>query len=198
MITMLIKNFLIWLLVVLPLTLLGMVILALYLPFLSREAKVLPRYLKWFDNWSGPERDGLAGYEHYSHPSQVHKRPSDMEGFCARYRWLALRNPVNYFQYSALGKWIDPLGFQPLDGSKIDLNVGDRSKEGLSYTYAAIFFMQQLMCKVKELYWVKAYTIFGRRLCIRLRVGHKLNHSDSKAYMAQWVFSFSPFHPNRS
>lgn len=174
----------------LPLTLLGMVVLSIVLPFIPRDVEQLPRIVKWFDNWSGvPPGDGLSGDPGYR--SQL----EDPTSFRSRYYWLALRNPVNYFQYKILGMVTDSEFWVSHTNSNYD--VGDKSNGGI--------LDQELISvstgrRYSEFYFIKPYIFMNRKLCIRIRIGYKIGNRFANSItkpppVIQWVFSASPFHP---
>lgn len=166
-------TFLLWLVVLLPLTLLGIPILAVAILFMPPVMVGLPKSIKWFDNWG---KEYPAGY-------------------WARFTWMALRNPVNYFQYSVLG--------MPTTGTLVQTMtnknyfVSDKGHGGL--------LEQEVKCQETgktyyEVYYVKPYMVFGRKLAIRARIGHKIGTHMIDPYASlppviQWVFSINPFQP---
>ena len=98
-----IKHFLIFFFVKLPIQLLGIPILAVLLLFIPKNVEYLPRLFRWWDNHerytSGNKNDdGLSG------PDYIRDKWRNPTGWMARFNWLALRNPANYFQYCILGK----------------------------------------------------------------------------------------------
>src|SRR5690349_2988503 len=101
----LIKRVLQWVIILLPLMLLGFIVLAVVLPFIPKDTEVLPKWLRWFDNYSGyrneyPIGDGLSGDPDY----RIRRRLDGHKNlYWERLNWLALRNPVNYFNYKVLG-----------------------------------------------------------------------------------------------
>lgn len=91
--------------------------------------------------------------------------------------WLGLRNPIYNFKLWTLG--VIMLPSYHFFG---DDNIGDKLAGG-SYKI--------LMGKFWEYYYIKPYTIFGSKRCIRLRFGWKLkNNMFAKA---EFVFAFNPW-----
>jgi hypothetical protein len=80
----------IWLLVCIPLQLVGSVLLLILCCFFNIGK--LPRLFRWFDS-----ADPFVGRD----TSVIDKVSTD--GWYARYTWLAWRNPLNYFGYKVLG-----------------------------------------------------------------------------------------------
>ena len=91
--------------------------------------------------------------------------------------WMAWRNPVYNLGLYTLGV---PMREYVVTG---DTNVGDKMGGGF---YAA------RMGKFWEYYWVKPYTIFGIKKCIRVRIGWKINGTDFWG-RAENVFSINLF-----
>ncbi len=171
----LIKHLVTFLLGVLPTTLLGFVIVPIALLFCKKDTYDLPK-LFWL--WGNAE-DGINGFSTVSHFT------GDPSSFHSRYIWLASRNPVHNYKLS-LGKDIDP---SKVSTKKIigDVQTSDIGHPGFLY--------QELTDGTWQLYWVKRY---GSK-CIRLNVGYKIfdKMKYGKIFKAQWVLSFSPFHPFR-
>lgn len=78
--------------------------------------------------------------------------------WCA-YQWFALRNPA--FNW---GKYVLGIRYRPYSFTG-DGGIGDKKKGGWYWCTAGIF---------SEFYWIKPYTLFGSRRCIRVRFGWKL------------------------
>ncbi len=172
-----------------PVLLAGFIILAVALPFIGREKTELPRFLRWFDTFDPKEK--LWGAMHYSNPLRVDDIPKDPRGFMARYNWLAIRNPINYFQYKVLGEvWND--GW--LYASEGPSNVGDN--EGHIGGKRVIIAGTK---PIYEYYSVRPYRLLGRDLCVRTRIGHKIGNPEDRKEgdVMQFVVSWSPIHPYR-
>ena len=163
----LIKHTARYLFVCLPLELVGIVLLGIIIP-LNLKVPL------WYTNYhnEGPEAIGLE-------PTKWNT-----------YVWLAWRNPLNYFQYAILG-WEYP-GSILLPQAELhyigNTNVGDDSAEGFLRIEAVTWGDKSVSY---EYYYIKAYTIFGQRKCIRFRMGHKLKNLVVRE-TAQWVLVFNP------
>jgi hypothetical protein len=96
-------------------------------------------------------------------------------GFWSECNWLVLRNPVNNLMCRTLAV---RAGAYHLVG---DARIGDKTKGGFYYARMREFW---------EFYWVKPYTVFGSKRCVRVRVGWKIVNSDRPA---AFVFAISPF-----
>ena len=99
--------------------------------------------------------------------------------WCA-YQWFALRNPTNN-----LSHW---LGFKS-EGKAIFIDgtsrkIGDTKAEGWYYLCERLAW---------EVYYIKAYSVFGQRKCLRVRVGWKINNADN-GELCPFCFVISPFH----
>lgn len=193
------KHFIVFLLVKLPLQLVGTVLLALYLPFHNRLRPVvtdeqgnivdksanesLPKVLRWFDNhtiylnngvYDATSVDGLSGGYEYR------KWAKNPEGFLARYLWLAWRNPVNYFQTFVLG-------YAPSKNCK-------HYKES---RFPAVPPYNDYYIELDNGVWERSYfkpIKWLKKFALRLRIGYKLKHDDGLSQInsnspAQWVFS---------
>lgn len=189
-----IKQTIIWFFVCVPLMLIGMLLLPFVLPFIPKEQEFLPTWCKWFDNYSGAKEDGLSGDMPYR---KARKAAGHTWLFWERYYWLALRNPINYFSYSKLGhiiQWNPTIlkWNQKLKG-KTAVGVGDIGPHlGQGLLLAELLDSKGL---VWEVYWIKAYNLFGFKRCIRFRAGHKmgLSHWLHPAKHLQWVLTINPF-----
>ena len=173
-----------WLFIKIPMQLLGMIVLAPLLLFIPRDKEYLPKYFKWFDNADyyrkpkGSQIDGLSGDPGYRNQFK------DPTGWWARYCWLALRNPINYFQYYKLGVAYE-LG-----------NISDISYSGNRFTSDWIrkggsnnsgLFVAEVRIRNRtywELYWVFNWS---DDRCLRLRLGWKINQVPEKSIYDQVV-----------
>jgi len=184
-----------WLLILLPLQLIGAVLLLLYLPVhralvrrgLSQSIK-LPFLLRWFDN-----ADLYVGRDTSVYLSKFG------DAFWTHYTWLAFRNPLNYFGYVVLGfvagdRVLTTFSKFPSINLRADqehCEIGDGSDDvpGL--------FTAELENNDKtyfEYYYIKKYNFFGTTKCIRVRIGHKIGSNTKPGQHCQWVFVISPFH----
>ena len=190
------KHILMLLLVVLPIQLLGMVILLLVLPFVPTDREILPKMFRWFDNAEiplgiGSKDDGLAGPAYYRGPYlfSLRKLPYPIALFIVRYTWLALRNPINYFQHKVVGVHITHLFTANL--SKYDEGVGNKEGDHEGTSYLEINMDNKT---IWELYIVKKYKWLPNK-CFRLRIGWALDKPSECTIGSykRWVFTITPF-----
>lgn len=115
----------------------------------------------------GNEKWGRAN-DHFAYPTKT---------YWEEFNWLVLRNPVNnlHSKYLAITQ-----GFYKLDG---DSEIGDKKKGG---------FYAIRMGRFWEYYWIKPYTVFGSRHCIRVRVGWKI-HGNTVGNDSSFVFAVNPW-----
>jgi len=162
-----IKHVGVFLLVVLPLTLLGILVLPVTLPF---------GYVPWAmdndtpDGRDGPFRPGLTGWKKMLN----------------QYDWLALRNPIHNFKVHKLGvRWRDIAEYPPVKigfsetewlGSTAFRGIQYRRGEGNGKRYFELY----VLCPV----------LLGRGL--RVRIGWKFGPGPEQP-IAQWVFTIHPF-----
>lgn len=175
-----IKHLLLFLLVILPLQLIGALLIIPSCILQEPTALIpLPKFLKWFDN-----ADQYVGRNTQTYMAVY------ASGKWARYCWLAWRNPLNYFGYTILGIEIDQ-SLKVLDDSPKDIDIGDTTHSG---TYTGLISLGNK--QYWELYKIIPYSLFGNKLCLRIRLGWKLEHtSDLKVgQRCEWVFVISPFH----
>lgn len=184
-----IKHILSWLLIIFPLTLLGMVVLAIVLPFIPRDRETLPRCIRWWDNHEAHLKemadDGLSGPPDYR--AALLAKGTDPEGFLARYNWLALRNGLNYFQYKVMG-------FQVQDDFKVisikgNPEVGDHKGKAAGVYEVTI---QNGGKTYWELYWIYEYP--GTDYIMRFRMGWKIGNPYERkpGEWRQWCLSPTP------
>ena len=161
-----IKHIIVWILVELPLTLIGIPVLAIALLFIPREATELPRYLKWFDSWDV----GLQGNGRY------YDELKDKTGWWGRFNWLALRNPINYFNYKVMG-------CKPDSGYMWYIKTGDLS----SYTEVSsgnkIYY---------EYFYEKPYTVFNSQRIFHFKLGWKFGGRAHKG-VYEWALQVQPW-----
>jgi hypothetical protein len=162
---------------------LGIPILAIALLFVSRKKETLPRFIRWFDNNELHLRadgdDGLSG------PDYIRSKWKDPTGWLARFNWLALRNPVNYFQYAVLG-------FQVQQGWKYkseNNNVGTHSYNKRGIRKTTLYNPDGK----KYWEWYAVLPIYGL-YHFRARLGYKIGDiTDLKpGEWVQWVFAITP------
>lgn len=89
--------------------------------------------------------------------------------------WLVYRNPVNNLMTNNLAV------SQRAYILKGDAYIGDKQKGG---------FYTVKMGRAWEYYWIKPYTIFGIKKCIRVRIGWKIYKNTNST--AQFVFVPNP------
>lgn len=181
----------------LPVQLIGIPVVALELLLHLKDKRVencVDQRLicKWFDNGDDLDREyGLNGDKGY----QLSRgNPTDTWGiYRMRFNWLALRNPINYFQYNVLGSRVEDLGniesyHNYIDGvgESGDLEVGD-------WQYAGVRKIE-LDSGEWEHYTVYRYP-FKPEKCFRARIGHKLGHNPIKHKRSgvQWVCAIQPW-----
>lgn len=160
-----IYNLLVYLLITLPLELIGIPLLAVTILFLPKEETHLPYLLRWYDTWD--EDDGINGSKSYQSENGI--------SYLSRFNWTALRNPLNTFQYSVLGIKAVEHTTNPVD---IDATGG--------------FVHNETEAGYYEYYYVKPYKLFGTLRCFRFRMGWKLSGRSHKDRL-QWCFLISPF-----
>ncbi len=203
------KHAFVYFVVCLPLILVGMVILAVVLPFIKEGQERLPKCLAWFDNDSGirlgyPGGDGLAGDPNYR---RMRAEEGHTSIYWERYTWLALRNPINYFSYKILGhKFVAGDTVTKLEGP---IDPGMTMDGGLkilemetirpypTVLYLGLSSVPMIVYPTKTLYeyhYVKAYTLFGKKLCFWARFGWKINHPSEviTGETTEWVFTCNP------
>ena len=197
----------------LPVQLIGIPIVALELLFHLKDKRLnncldQRLFFKWFDN--GDDRDrkyglnGDLGYQASTHNLSIDSykkllksgaRLTKWHLYKMRFIWLALRNPINYFQYRVLGVkssrinkaiYYDDIPTQ-------ENEIGDWHKPGIRQrevtdTSGHIFAW--------EYYIVYQYP-FKKDKCFRARIGHKLGHRPKDEAVGrdyiQWVCSIQPW-----
>lgn len=171
-----VKHFIVWCLQEL-LVLAGIPILAIALLFVPRNATKLPYFLRWFDSWDV----GLSGNGDY-YASQ-----KDPTGWWARFNWLALRNPINYFNYKYLA---------------VDDHLHEITRSGHDnktvLTDGGYSYVEMAECVTGKVYYEYIleykYHLFGKPVSFRFRLGWKFaGRSHDGKY--QWVLQFHPFKP---
>ena len=178
------RHILTLLLIKLPLQLLGLPILAVVLLFVPKDKETLPSAFRWWDNYELHLRDD--GDDGLSGPDYHRSKWKNPEGWIARFSWLALRNPINYFQYRHLG-------FQTKKGWTATVenpNVGTQS-----YRDAGIRKIKLINGDGKEYWeWYAVIKLFGN-VHFRARLGYKIGDTTDLAddEWVQWVFSVTPF-----
>jgi hypothetical protein len=186
MIVNLLKHFLTLLFVKLPVQVAGIPILAVVLLFGPRDKEYLPSAFRWWDNHEryfdgNKSDDGLSG------PDYIRNKWSDPTGWLARFNWLALRNPANYFQHRVLGRTANVF----LERVKVkgDLKVGTHDWNTRGYYYQEVLNGHE---KLWELYIVQP---IYKKWHFRFRAGWKIGGYFSKrdpGDSLQWVFAITP------
>lgn len=97
------------------------------------------------------------------------------KNYWQEFNWVALRNPVNNLQ--ALYLAVAQKDYK-LEG---DHPIGDKVAGGS-------YFIK--MGRAWEFYYIKPYTVFGSRRCVRFRAGWKIE-SNTKS-VASFVFAVNP------
>lgn len=215
-----------FLFIVLPLELLGLIVVAVALIPTLRDRRILQDDLqeqrlssifRWFDVGDTiDQKYGLNG----DLPYQLRfldgdiVNPSAFKVWRMRYNWLALRNPLNWFQYNVLGIASNSI-------KKIESYTNEADGTYFKYIAAgeASDTLQEYLLEVPEVgnWWnagkrqiiatlkdgteVREYYVVvlypkwikrnGYRLCMRVRVGHKLGHNplDQPRDRIQWTLT---------
>ncbi len=201
----------VFLLLDLPMLLLGLIVLALVLPFIPKGRESLPKCLAWFDNHSGivrgyPMGDGLSGDPLYR---KLRAANGHTNLFWERYYWLALRNPTNHFSYVVLGhKYSDrakvmsikgPLDPERSRGGFKRLEAVDFEDQLCFIPMGGVYHNPNHEIPLYEYYYTKYYTLFGRKFYVRFRMGYKVV-DDTQIVPGEYVeqvLSFNPFQPDR-
>jgi hypothetical protein len=175
----LVKALVQFILIEVPLQLVGAIILLIYLPFTSRLQ--LPYLLKWFD---------CADF--YIDRDVTTYLGVLAQGWWARYKWLAWRNPINYFEYIYLGIKVAPdhmyTVYNP-EEEQVGDSTGDRP--GLRYIE-----LQQDNKTYYEYYYIVKYSLFANQeqKCFRFRLGWKISDkNNSIGSYIQHVLVVSPY-----
>lgn len=181
MIMRLIKFSLIFLLLLLPLQLVGAILLLFVCPFVPNDKLRLPSLFKWWDivdDYIG--RDTSVIKKIYA------------QGWWARYCYIAWRNPNNYFGYIYMGlHWTGDEVYTLYDPSEDD--VGDGTRAG--FRHIEVVRRNALIDdKYFEYYWIYQYP-FAKHVCFRFRLGWKIKDTDNPiGSVSQWVYVISPWH----
>ena len=179
-----------FLLLSLPLQLIGSLLLLIYLPFHFAKPRLspkLPFLLRWFDCADLYQEFGRTPVTYLSLVYPM--------GWWKTYTWLAWRNPINYFGYKYLGFFLK----NPYIISKYKYyptyQVGTDLREvGNSSSDVPGFFYIELKCDSKtyyEYYWIYRYG--QSKKCFRFRLGWKIGQDPVyKEEFCQEVFVISP------
>lgn len=180
-----ITNLLQFILIDLPLQLIGIIILY-PICYIQRNQEIpkLPKYLKYFDC-----ADLYVGRDISTYVAVCASGPFN------RYCWIAFRNPINYYEYKkgfvvqssrmlVLKDWPDRI-------SGITIGTHKGNKGGLFRAEAEIDAELRY-----EYYLVVPYKLpFLGPKCFRFRMGYKMDHpkSNKPGDAVQSVFTINPF-----
>lgn len=211
------------LLIKLPLQLIGIPVAAIILLFKLRDKRVgsnalydqrLPKMFRWFDVGDvrdkgygingdlGYQTKQLLGSEEVLMSCQLQDAisinpPSIWKIYWMRLNWLALRNPINYFQYNVLGIRSVNLGrlikvIDRSDNFNLERDDYSKSPEIGDWPGHVAGFRYREFENAKEYYWIYRYPFLKSR-CFRARIGHKLGHTYPYRAVIQWVCTIQPF-----
>jgi hypothetical protein len=176
-----------------------MLVLPFILPFVPDDKETLPEAFRWFDNAEiplklGAQDDGLAGPKYYrvpylnSLPSFI---PYSVRLFIVRYTWLALRNPINYFQHKTLGFHIEDSPISATITEEYNPKVGNKTGDVSGSSYLEVTYRGKIYW---ELYIVRQYK-FLKDKCFRARIGYAIDKPSecTPGSYKRWVFTVTPF-----
>lgn len=150
-----------------PLQLAGIVVLPVIC--LVYDIGHLPYVLRWFDS-----------VDPYINRDTSVITAVNNKGWLAKYNWLALRNPTNYFCYKHLGYQFTGDESYYIAGHML---VGDSTGD------IPGFVMIELSTGIYEYRYVKR---IGKTACFYFRLGHKIgNTNNPKDSYCQHVFTIS-------
>lgn len=161
----------------LPLQLIGMIVLLPLCAFY--DIGKLPRVFRYFDS-----ADPFVGRD-TSVIDLLNTVPAlspyyVINPYWTKYNWLAIRNPLNYFQYSVLGFQFTGKEQMSISG---DPNVGDNTGKVPGFKHIEMDDGHYEYLLVKRI---------GQKACIYIRIGHKIGKDDNKAGdWCQKVFTVS-------
>lgn len=164
--------------VCIPIQLLGVILLFLYLPigrYLSPTRVKLPYLLRWFDN--------ADLYERFNRDSSTYKTIWN-QGWYAQYKFIALRNPGNYFNYRYLSLQFPDHVLYIVNGLH---NIGDGTGQEPGLNYIELNDGEHY-----EYYYIHKWS---QTKCFRFRMGWKIKDLSNKTGdYAQFVLVISPWH----
>ncbi|TFW71413.1 hypothetical protein C3Y98_04725 [Methylotenera oryzisoli] len=160
-------SFLIKLVLDLPLMLLGLLVIAIALPF--RKNNHLPAWAEWC--W-GNRDHGNDGESFWA------KRTIGWPYFIRCWWWLAVRNPTFNWSKYVLGLKVTQLAVS-IGNTTVD---EDEGATGWHYSIGDAF-------EFRFIGW--PYTVFGKHFCVKLRFGWKIEGKDI-GEMAQFCFVPNP------
>lgn len=167
------KALIIFLIILLPLQLIGAIILLPTCYIVGNS--FLPKFLRWFDN-----ADSFVGRDDSTY--LVVRATGPWNTYC----WLAWRNPLNYFGYVVLGIKFTTEAQQTIYSGINSINVGDTTQAGFFYTE-----VEQDGSTYYEYYWIKLY---NTTTCFRFRMGHKIGLLSKQNQFCEYVGIISPYH----
>lgn len=143
----------------------------------------MPYFLRWFDN-----ADMYIGRDASTYLNEC------LKGRWARYKWLAWRNPCNYFGYKHLAFVFNACGeYTVIDQSKFDVGNTTGAREGFRYIeyHQADPVKYPKINTYYEYYLIKKWS---HTKCFRFRMGWKIaNNSNKPGDYCQWVFAIQPY-----
>lgn len=189
----LLKHVVKFLVIEVPLQLIGAIVLLVYLPIHLKlvtndpsKSIRLPYILRIYDN-----ADMYVGRDYSTY------RKVFGSGYWNLYCWLAWRNPLNYYSYvwdgvtpekEAKLTYTEIVFFKNRTDNKRN-EIGDNDCPGRE------LIEWRLDGKTYyEYYAIYPYTIFGYKKCLRFRLGYKLGFNMAVGKPTQSVFVISPFH----
>jgi hypothetical protein len=167
-------SFVLKLLLDLPLMILGYFIVAVALCY--ERNNHLPPWAEWC--W-GNKDHGNDGEGFWA------ARTVGWSRFRRCYWWLAVRNPTFNWSKYILGYRSDGVQKVIYCSASSPGEIGDKRGAGFYYIREGL---------VWDIYWIKPYSLFGLRRCIRFRAGWKIEGKE-RGEVAQFVFAPNPFHP---
>lgn len=123
-------------------------------------------------DWSG--KTLFFGNTTWGRATDHYRAPTENK-YWKEFLWLGFRNTIYNFRKYTISVKVKPY---TIEGDKL---IGDKVKGGFYKVSMGLFW---------EYYFVKPYTIFNRRMCVRWRVGWKIVGNTERA---EWVFSINPF-----
>lgn len=168
--------------VVLPLMISGWFVVAIALLFVSRNQFKLPAIFRWYDN-----ADAYIGRD-----TSVYEVVC-LQGYWARYCWLAWRNPINYFGYKYLGfQFLAHGDYTKYNPSEDD--IGDNSRAGFRHIEYEQWCFPNHSCGKDKYYEYYLIHKWSANKCLRFRFGWKIvNNKNPIGSYCQWVLVFQPY-----
>lgn len=215
------KHLFMLLFVVLPIQVVAIPVLAVVLLFIAKERETLPRFVRWFDNNDAHREglpkavndhhidsdgnvqgslprdiDGLAAPDYWRKAGERFEaypfiKFNYFKNWWSRLKWLAFRNPINYFKWNKLGFIWNKDTYKVLyTNNRTD--VDNRYNPGLYRVVVELDGKEYF-----EWYYVSnTYQFFGARR-VRIRIGWKLDDPDTSdrwhGELTSWVFAIGFF-----